>query len=134
MTKQFVQYDLALALSKKKFDEPCFGKYTKNDSDGIFWLIVTEASYNMEKKVVIYGSPRNYNTNLFSKEGTISAPIYQQVVDWLREKHKIVIHPDYVDSNARPVYCIKWHNGLCHNEMFIDGFDKAIYKALDIII
>lgn len=62
----FVPYEIALKLKEKGFKETCFGLY-----DDIKVL-------HTNKKYVFVEDELN-----------IIAPLYQQVVDWFREKHKI---------------------------------------------
>ncbi len=64
----FIPYELAVIAKEKGFNEPCFGSYRIN-------------------------SPNFFSPNKCDKNGdiTLLAPIYQQIVDWFREKHKIYI-------------------------------------------
>ena len=75
MKHLFVPYELAVKLKEKGFDEPVI------------------ASYKSEFKNDIY--PTKYwsedNRNSMWIEGIISAPLYQQVIDWFREKHNLHI-------------------------------------------
>ena len=64
MEKYFIPYEQALALKKLGFDEPCFGFY--ND---------------MENNKLMGGN--------FPCDGRNSAPLYQQVFRWFREKYDL---------------------------------------------
>ena len=66
MEKEFIPYEQALDLKQLGFDEPCIKYYW---TDGMF-----SKTYN---------EPFNYS----KKENTISAPLYQQVFRWFREKY-----------------------------------------------
>lgn len=67
MEKEFISYDLALALKELGFDEPCFMIYY----DGTNEL-------------------RGSSHFLYSRD--IKAPLYQQAFRWFREKHSLYSH------------------------------------------
>lgn len=87
MKEQFVTYEVALAIKELGFDENCIGYFGSNHS-----LIL---------------SPLDYNKNSLSYEDypmdckPISAPLWQQAIDWVREKYRydIQITFPYNDSN-----------------------------------
>jgi len=75
MKEQFVTYEIALALKELGFDEECF------------------AFYLFDKQLQL--SCAVYNTNSYwedSKLRDISAPLWQQVIDWFRVKYNYDIH------------------------------------------
>jgi len=86
MKNLFISYELAVKLRKKEFSEPCFGYYNAEmriSSPGVLGL---------------QSGLKNYNDTLFVRawrngppEDIISAPLYQQVIDWFRETHDIDI-------------------------------------------
>ena len=72
MNKQFVTYEIALALKELSFNEPCFGR----------WFIGDD-SY---KEAIFFNQDHNNkvisNSNI--TEGySILAPLWQQVIDWV---------------------------------------------------
>jgi hypothetical protein len=69
MTKEFIPYEQALELKELGFDEPCLTLITPNG---------TLESIDMEDWEKV--------------SGTISAPLYQQVFRWFREKHNIIAY------------------------------------------
>lgn len=76
MEEQFVNYDIAVKLKELGFDEKCLGYYADN-------------------KFKFFSDLENCNTNTeFGFYPT--APLLQQVLDWLREKQNIhiVISPN----------------------------------------
>lgn len=75
----FVPYNLALKLKEKGFDEPCFGMYL-GTNDVVYDTIFHKQHITNEKCL---------------------APLYQQVVDWFRDKHFIYIHTS-LDSYREP--------------------------------
>ena len=73
MKNLFVSYEIAILLKEKGFNEPCFAWY-----------------YLPEGNLMGLGSQEALKfKNKGSKKHFCSAPLYQQVVDWFREKHLI---------------------------------------------
>lgn len=68
MNHLFVTYELSLLAKEKGFDEPCLGYYDNAEND--VWITITPPYYAVKKHVYL-------------------APLYQQLVDWFREKHKL---------------------------------------------
>ena len=91
MKEQFVTYEIALKLKELGFDESCFGYY------GIQNEIKYEISYNSDPNL--------------QKRKFISAPLWQQVIDWFREKYDIVIQPIIFDKGflEQDKFCYQWH-------------------------
>lgn len=89
MKKLFISYELALKLKEKGFDEECLGTYRK----GLLKWPVTGTFYII-------------NSRLMSD---ITAPLYQQVVDWLDTKHSIFISVGYMKRSA------EFYNGYYAN-------------------
>ena len=84
MQKEFIPYELALELKELGFNEFCAGRYYTNDSAlPIFmqWTIKDGTDFN--SILLPYGSD-NVMLSPF-----ISAPLYQQVFRWFREKHNL---------------------------------------------
>jgi hypothetical protein len=73
MKKEFVPYEIALALKELGFDEPCF------------------YYYNLDKKLFqVYNKYKINDTFKNSQDDhniMLSAPLYQQAFRWFREKY-----------------------------------------------
>ena len=69
MEKEFVKYEQALTLKELGFDEPCFG-YWKSKN----WLI----------------QEKTRTDGYTHADQECSAPLYQQVFRWFREKHGLL--------------------------------------------
>jgi hypothetical protein len=71
MEKEFIPYAEALALKELGFDQPCFGYYKYEE-------------------LLIQGQSKNSDHGF-----SISAPLYQQVFRWFREKYNLwgMIYP-----------------------------------------
>jgi len=90
----FVPYELALELKQLQFNEPCIAHYTVVPEDNINWFTISEQSVTGNSS--IFGSSKNYNTEWFETEGTISAPTYAQAFRWFREKHNLRCQINYI--------------------------------------
>ena len=92
MEKQFVTYEIALKLKKLDFNDKCFGLY---------------------KNGVFYRDYETFQWNDFSN--CIKVPLWQQVIDWFREKHDIHISfvPEYNPNKFQKLmysYAISYQN------------------------
>jgi hypothetical protein len=74
---QFLDRELSLLAKEKGFDEPCLGFYSLTLTDTLF-LIQNGVGY---KKSSELSKPKDY----------VAAPLYQQIIDWLKEKHNMDI-------------------------------------------
>jgi len=72
MNKEFIPYEQALELKELGFNEPCFSMFMKDE------LKLKCYCHNSE-----FTEPHQL---IFT-----SAPLYQQVFRWFREKHKLHI-------------------------------------------
>lgn len=78
INSQFASYEIALALRELGFDEECFGYYCKSVDDSYFLCIYQQEDEHSEIR--------------------IDAPLWQQCIDWFREKHKIFIEIKFADK------------------------------------
>lgn len=139
MKHLFVSYDLALKLKEKGFDEPCFAYY-----DGNYYL-----KDELQGLAYIYS-----NSNSFIKNSEkYTAPLYQQVIDWFREKYGIEIWITSMGGNNcdkyyMPVipYCYldnatkegrEYYNSVPKSDWnkstYYEALNKAIEEALKLI-
>lgn len=81
MEKLFVPVDIALQLKELGFDEPCIGFYTN--------------SGELKRHLKMEGDPDSFDVGLINSninvDGYVTAPLYQQVVDWFRTAHNLFI-------------------------------------------
>ena len=138
MKEQFVTYEIALKLKELRFDECCLAVYFKNK----FQLV---KGFNIN----------NVDLHMANEMDAILAPLWQQVIDWLKEKHGIFVFIDmgkYYDSyagaypfqtwckiykNKELINSITVRNKL-DNENFIfysyeEAREQAILKAIELI-
>jgi len=69
MDKEFVSYEIALALKELGFDEPCLAGYDLNKSMYVSYVSIEDSQY--------YSSFE------------LKAPLKQQVFRWFREKYQL---------------------------------------------
>jgi len=71
MEKEFVPYEIALAMKELGFDEPCFRMYKKGDKHLISTMDIPNAIYSADIK--------------------IQAPLYQQAFRFFKEKYNLEV-------------------------------------------
>ena len=82
MKEQFVPATIAQQLKEKGFDESCMAYvYTGNTGTNVDQYVYGAISHD--------GNPRCENYNAYDM--SYSLPLWQQVIDWLREKHNLRI-------------------------------------------
>ncbi len=119
MEKQFVTYPIAKLLKELGFNEKCFGYYSNWGTQEPFLL---SCEYGNEKE----------SCQIRRKNFLCSAPLWQQVIDWLRQERYLIqiIEEPMKFRESEPLYTVKQmgSNG-------IGGLNKeqAIVKALEII-
>jgi hypothetical protein len=105
MEREFVSYEIALALKELGFDEPCFGR----------WLIITEwEAPTGEIRLQLGAEAESYDKN------QCTAPLYQQAFRWLLT----LVNKDKLFSN-------KWT--ISYNEdyysLFLGGCNMGVFEA-----
>lgn len=113
MKHLYVPYELAIKLKTKGFDEPCFGWY----------------SINTEHTLRMIHTVNYFRTNYHGIESCYLAPAYQQVTDWFREKHKIIIEIQLDQtSSVKWTYDIIKYNDFSDFERKTDILNWYLYK------
>ena len=122
LENEFIPYEQALALKKIGFDEQCFGYY------GIENELNIEISYNLDHNLI----RRNF----------IAAPLWQQVIDWFKDKYNFEI---YILPNHHNKYkwgiITNWCKSYARNDFFdcilystlYEAREQAILKAIELI-
>ena len=121
MEKEFVPYEIAIKLKEKGFDNDCLAGYVLN-RDGITSLMGCGAlRFDADGFINPYSE-------------ILPAPLWQQVIDWLREKHNLII---WVEAR----YCFEkkylWfiHSGvLIKDDIFdlhIETYEEARQAAIE---
>lgn len=115
MENLFVSYEIAKKLKEKGFNEICFAFFHPTDKTFIKARWDNEASNN---------------------DWFILAPMYQQVVDWLRDEHLIhvtVLCEEWLDKFAGR---LENEDGFVetadYNDYYV-AFDEILKEALNLI-
>ncbi len=132
MKKLFVSYEIAKQLKEKGFDEECFCYY--------------DEGHELNLK-----SGRSFGGIMVQDchQSNIIAPLYQQVIDWLREKHNIDIwvSPFTLENLQGKLNCPndtksysyfilkngKWVADKCNFNDYYSALDEVITEALKLI-
>lgn len=113
MEEQFCTYEIALALKELGFNEKCFGYYkTKLCDNDTPTLNILECNYNSGKYITL---PEEFHTD---------APLWQQALDWFREKHKIDIDI-LTDRTSTPKYTYEM-------SIYMGGMDYQVITSGDL--
>ena len=123
MKEQFCSYEISLKLKELGFNEDCFGWYTSYASARLA---------NNNKPFL-----GNYNPNTDYKFGCF-APLYQQIIDWFREKHGIWIFVDltYDFSSYSPRIYKKGKTFSFHDNeysSYYEAREQAILKCIELL-
>jgi len=115
MNKLFVPYKIALALKELGFNERCLSRFPKITTE-----YAIRDNLDVNECLLIGGY----------KPVDIPGPLYQQVIDWFREKHDIHIIIDYYYDGTKWRYKIDYINSIIYDDVEMDGF-QSYYKALN---
>jgi len=84
MKKHFATYEIAIILKEKGFNEDCLGVYIDKE----LTIGLPETTLNVITKYY----------DILEKEEYLLAPLWQQAIDWLREKHRFIITIDFLNK------------------------------------
>lgn len=113
MKDLFVTYKIALKLKLLGFNEPCFVTYSTANNDGNGDFAQTDDGSWIRNSEIKYG---------------FTAPLYQQVIDWLRIKHGMLIQENFDGWKVLTEY-----EGKIIEETYQWVRDDAIISALKLI-
>lgn len=127
--KQFVTYEIALAMKELGFDEPCFG-YFEGKNNHRIWF---EMSNNGVGSIPV---------------DDVLSPLWSQCIDWFREKHKIFIEIRFADKALTEYEFVvfqtwgEYVNNITDKIMggddrptytYEEAREKAILKAIELV-
>lgn len=130
MKEQFVTYKIALKLKELGFNKGCFGAYQ---------LTFEEESEPF--KIVEIIPLKWYDNNNHRLDGALicTAPLWQQAIDWLREKHLLNISIRVMVDSRYNGWSVEIRRdrkyigeGLCY-QTYERAREHAILKALELI-
>ena len=114
MQEQFVTYEIALKLKELGFDEECLKLWEHTE----FYTVLV--------------SPREYKKVI--SERFIKAPLWQQVIDWFREKHNMsILIPSFRISDKE--LAVTWrimstNFGNINADMILTSYEEAREQAI----
>ena len=79
MEHLFIPYELALLAKEKGFNEPCLASF------------LTTGKMTIGSTFGIKNSDLKEGVDFIKYGYIVTAPLYQQITDWFREKHNLVI-------------------------------------------
>lgn len=128
MKNLFIPYELALIAKEKGFNEPCLARY---DIDKTISQTNIESNSNGFNEQVT-------NDNLLVM---VASPLYQQIIDWFREKHNIhfEIRITYTAKYSTYSFCLMRMKGdlyletPCKGGKYYEALNKAIEEAFKLI-
>lgn len=115
MKHLFVPYELAKLAKEKGFNEPCLTSYSKGELNHVFE----------------YANSEKPDDNFISNdevEHDVTAPLYQQLVDWFREKHDLWIAVE--KTQVFGLYIPTINNEPQISEANFTGYYEALTAAL----
>ena len=115
MKEQFVTYEIALSIKELGFDEPCFAYFRETE----FHFAININDRIISRLFVSRSSSDLSNVDCI-------APLWQQVIDWFREKYKLYV-------NIEPKITKEWEFSISElNKGLLFG-NKSLYinKNLD---
>lgn len=113
MKNEFVSYEIASELKELGFNEPCFATYQYPSKD----LVRVDADSE---------GVRNSNFVRFT-----SAPLYQQVFTWFREKYGVHAFPKKFDEKTWWVEWGDWNSSIC--ETYKEAELTCLQKMIEIV-
>lgn len=127
MKEQFVTYEIAQKLKDLGFNKECLAHYKTTLGFDNVEFNICKSNYNSGKYVSI---PEDFH---------VDAPLWQQVIDWFREKFKYHIEiqsPDYQNENDFywTIHVVKkigvFGDGSSDN--YYEAREQAILKAIEL--
>jgi hypothetical protein len=122
MKKLFVSYEIALKLKEKGFNEPCIATYTQE-------------TIGKGDRLQFFVQPINANDDFTF----VSAPLYQQVEEWLFKEYNIFIEIKRIKVMADPedslyvYWCEVGDFSSQHYKMPKQALRKGIEEAIKLI-
>ncbi len=117
MNHLFVPYEIAISLKEKGFNEPCFAGFFTN----IEGKLLTQLPENEKELFIEINSEQ-------AKPENCARPLYQQVIDWFREKHQIELVQFAIIDKRSWEYC--WQI-IAKKTPLYDFCDKDYYECLN---
>lgn len=119
-------------LKEKGFNLPCFTTYDKDGLLDNYWDLSNEEFVYDQTINNVHTQKRNAETEL------VCAPLWQQAVDWLREKKNI--HITNMESGGNHTFQVKQYVNGVSNVCYVPslghyyvGLNQAIITCINLI-
>lgn len=130
MNKLFATYEIAFELKELGFDEPCLCTYGKSDK-----RFMRNPGTNILEEPI--EDDPYYWINSKIHESVISAPLWQQIIDWFRETYNmdIIISSNILGYGFVIYYRYSSKNVFDNTEFqyYTEARMAAILKAIELI-
>lgn len=151
MEHLFLSFELSVLVKQKGFDEQCFGYWEMNKYDESCPKIIINYTNQPSTNPGAKLRPKMFeidNKNSSLPQWAISAPIKQQIIDWLIKKDiDIRIVPIYNKgiqiswkvlglmsiADRTKVYCDNKNNDKSEYNSYSEAMNEAIKEALNLI-
>lgn len=143
MEKEFIPYEIALALKELGFDEPCLGYYRKDNPILKFGEGLELVTRNYRCNVMHYPLKNSrYVAGSSAPDGyyyLTTSPTFSQAFRWFREKYDLVIEPcvpfqrlysteedhfEILEFGYR-IYSFDQYRGGLRDKIEWDGYDNS---------
>ena len=131
MENEFVTYEIAKLLKELNFDEPCLAWYYFNEENSSYALNSFKQDYGDKFDWWKYSE---LDSDAYVDH--LIAPLWQQAIDWLREKHDIDIELPYGGNKDKYYVFVQEYiyEGKDPKQFTYYGArEQAILKAIEII-
>jgi hypothetical protein len=121
MKEEFCTYEISLKLKELGFDKDCLAFF---NTDGKFFIGM---------KSTVDGIPPIKNSQIPEDWGIFTAPLWQQAIDWFREKCDIIIDVAKIyngTDNYHFALNLKWEY---FEGTYPEAREAAILKAINIV-
>ncbi len=126
MEKEFVTVEIAKRLKELGFNEWCLAAYYEQKDKA--------PSFGYSPYLDSEPGKQEYLNNDY--KGQVAAPLYQQVIDWIREKHDIHYHVRPVNEihpNPQFLGYVTGFEGSEYYEKYEKAREAAILNSIDLI-
>jgi hypothetical protein len=125
MKDLFLPYELAVIAKEKNYKGECVAFYN-------------EMHDQIKVGTILFPADSGHWDNWNKETHLVSAPLYQQIVDWLREKHNITVEPysmvkSFKTISRETVYRVQRFGKAGYRDSNYKTLDKAITEAFKLI-
>lgn len=141
MKQLFLPYNLSFLAKEKGFKEPCLAWYNnpQMQEPSIFLVEYGELEDNNVILDLSNSKAENWKSVQDFHQYDCSAPLYQQIIDWFREKHKIHVEAfncndeKWLKEFSPVVETIDNHETFGTYNDYYEALNKAIEEAFKLI-